>query len=298
MKKDSLVITISDINSSKSFSVNKIIKKVILWTILLTLFVVTVSFFIISKLSTNVNNLSIEKNNLKSKNSVYSKQIETKITQIESLSSQIEELGSQLDDIEEIIGINKEDDVSLIQRATLAKLSSSEKIFMLHTIPSECPLPTCITTSKFGWRTHPTTHKRQYHNGLDLRAARRTDVKVTADGVVRYVQTKNEGTLGRVVIVSHNYGFETIYGHLRFVNVKAGDVVSKGQIIAKSGNSGRSNGPHLHYEIKHANKVLNPVHFTTWNMKNYEEIFEKQRRVKWESLIKLIKNQQKKLAQQ
>jgi len=298
MKKDNLVITISDVNSSKSFRVNKIIKKVIVWTILITLFVVTISFFIISKLSTNVNSLSVEKNNLKSQNKSYSNQIESKIIQIQSLSSQIEELGSQIEEIEEIIGIDKEEDTTLIQRATLAKLTSSEKIFMLNTIPSECPLPTCVTTSKFGWRIHPTTHKKQYHNGLDLRAARRTPVTVTADGIVKYVQSKNEGTFGRVVIVSHNYGFETIYGHLRFTDVKAGDIVTKGQVIGRSGNSGRSSGPHLHYEIKHANKVLDPKHFTTWNMKNYEEIFDKQRRVKWESLIKLIKNQQKKLVQQ
>ena len=291
MKKDRLFITISDINSSKSFSVNKIIKKVILWTILIVLFVVSVSFFTISKLSTSVTSLSTERDKLTSENNIYSKQIESKI-------AQIEELGSQLEEIEEIIGIDKEDDTTLIQRATLAKLTSSEKTYMLQTIPSECPLPICTSTSNFGWRTHPTTEKRQYHNGLDLRAARRTPVKVTADGVVRYVQDKNEGTLGRVVIVSHNYGFETAYGHLRFVDVKAGDIVSKGQVIARSGNSGRSNGPHLHYEIRHANKVLNPKYFTTWNMKNYEEIFEKQRRVEWESLIKLIKNQQNKLVQQ
>lgn len=291
MKKDSLIITISDINKSKSFSVNKIIKKVILWIVLTVLFVVSVSFFTISKLSQSVNDLSIEKDKLKNENNLYSQQIESKI-------AQISELGSQLKEIEDIIGINKEDDTSLIQRATLAKLTSSEKTFMLQTIPSGCPLEVCTTTSPFGWRTHPTLKKRQYHNGIDFRAARRTPVKATADGVVRYIQDKNDGTFGRVVIISHNYGFETVYGHLRFVDVKSGDVIKKGQVIARSGNSGRSNGPHLHYEVKHANKVLDPKSFITWNMKNYEKIFEKQRRVEWESLIKLIKNQQKKLVQQ
>jgi len=291
MRKDRLVITISDINSSKSFSVNKVIKKIVFWTIVTVLAVVTISFFTISQLSKSVNDLSLDRAKLTEVNNIYSKQIESKI-------AQIEELGSQLEEIEEIIGIDKEDDTSLIQRATLAKLTSSEKIFMLQTIPSECPLEVCTPTSAFGWRTHPITKKKQYHNGLDLRAARRTPVKVTADGVVRYVQDKNEGTLGRVIIVSHNYGFETAYGHLRFVNVKAGDVVSKGQIIGKSGNSGRSNGPHLHYEIRNANKVLDPTYFARWNMNNYEEVFDKHRRVEWESLIKLIKNQQNKLVQQ
>ncbi|MGB5867039.1 MAG: M23 family metallopeptidase [Arcobacteraceae bacterium] len=291
MRKDRLVITVSDINSSKSFSVNKIIKKIIFWTIFTVFLVVSISFFTISKLTTSVNNLSNDRAKLAEENNIYSKQIEAKI-------AQIQELGSQLEEIEDIIGIDKEDDTSLIQRATLAKLTSSEKIYMLQTIPSECPLPECIPTSKFGWRTHPITKSRQFHNGLDLRAARRTDVKATADGVVRYIQDKNEGTLGRVVILSHNFGFETAYGHLRFVDVKAGDVVHKGQVIARSGNSGRSNGPHLHYEIRHANKILDPTAFTKWNLKNYEEIFEKQRRVEWESLIKLIKNQQTKLVQQ
>jgi hypothetical protein len=291
MRKDRLVITVSDINSSKSFSVNKIIKKIVFWLIVSVLLVVTISFFTISQLSKSVTNLSNDREKLTEINSLYSKQIESKI-------AQIEELGTQLEVIEEIIGMDKEHDTTLIQRATLAKLTSSEKIFTLQTIPSECPLETCTPTSPYGWRTHPITNKKKYHNGLDLRAARRTPVKVTADGVVRYVQDKNKGTLGRVIIVSHNYGFETAYGHLRFVNVKAGDVVSKGQVIGKSGNSGRSNGPHLHYEIRHANKVLNPTSFTKWNMKNYDELFDKQRRVEWESLIKLIKSQQNKLVQQ
>jgi len=291
MKKEKLVITISDINSSKSFSVNKIIKKVILWIIVVVLLVVTLSFFVISKLTTSVNELSQDREKLTTENNKYSKEIENK-------RAQIEELGMQLEEIEEIIGIEKEDDVSLLQRATLAKLTSSEKIYMLQTIPSECPLPKCVPTSKFGWRTHPITQKKRFHNGLDLRAARRTDVRATADGVVRYIQDKNEGTLGRVVIISHNFGFETAYGHLRFVDVKAGDVIHKGQLIARSGNSGRSSGPHLHYEIRYANKILNPTSFTKWNMKNYDQIFEKQRRVEWESLIKLIKSQKNKLAQQ
>jgi len=291
MKKDRLVITISDINSSKSFNVNKVIKKIIFWIIAIILVVVTISFFTISQLSKNLNNLSTDREKLTKENNLYSLQSEKKI-------NQIQELGSQLEEIEEIIGIDKGEDSSLIQRATLAKLTSSEKIFMLQTIPSGCPLEICTHTSKFGWRTHPITKKKQYHNGLDLRAARRTPVKAAADGVVKYVQDKNEGTLGRVVIISHNYGFETAYGHLRFVDVKAGDVVSKGQVVGKSGNSGRSNGPHLHYEIRHANKILDPTYFTKWDMKNYDEIFEKQRRVEWESLVKLIKNQQNKLVQQ
>ncbi|RLA81210.1 MAG: M23 family peptidase [Epsilonproteobacteria bacterium] len=291
MKKDRLVVTISDVNSSKSFSVNKIIKKVILWFLLVVFSVVGISFFTISKLSDSLNKLSDDRKVLQDENALYSNKIETKI-------KQIEELGSELEKIESIIGINTDDTNSLIQRATLAKLTSSEKSYMLQTIPNNCPLKQCKTTSKFGWRTNPITHKKQYHKGVDLRAARRTPIHSTADGVVRYTQDKNEGAFGRVIIISHNFGFETLYGHLRFVDVKVGAVVKKGQIIGRSGNSGRSSGPHLHYEVIHASKVLNPIHFIQWNMKNYEKIFEKQRRVEWESLVKLISNQNYKLEQQ
>ncbi len=291
MIKDRLVITVSDINSSKSYSVNKIIKKVILWFLLIVFSVVGISFFTISKLSDSVNKLSDDRRVLQDENAVYSNKIETKI-------KQIEELGSELEKIESIIGINTDDTTSLIQRATLAKLTSSEKSYMLQTIPNNCPLKQCKTTSKFGWRTNPVTNKKQYHKGIDLRAARRTPIHSTADGVIRYIQDKNEGAFGRVIIISHNFGFETLYAHLRFVDVKVGDVIKKGQVIGRSGNSGRSNGPHLHYEVIHASKVLNPIHFIQWNMKNYEKIFEKQRRVEWESLVKLISNQNYKLEQQ
>ena len=291
MKKDSLIITISDIDKTKSYNVNKVIKKVLFWVIISIVTIVGVSFFIISKLSDNVHHLSLDRERLQKENQVYSKKIEQK-------KELIKQLGSELENIEKIIGINQDDTASLIQRATLAKITSAQKMYMLQTIPSGCPLKQCIVTSPFGWRQHPTLHSKQFHNGVDLRAARRTPVYATADGVVRYVQDKNEGTFGRVVIISHNFGFETVYGHLRFTLVKVGDVIKKGQLIAKSGNSGRSNGPHLHYEVRHASKVLNPQNFIDWNMQNYETIFTKQRRVKWDSLIKLINNQHKILVQQ
>ena len=78
--------------------------------------------------------------------------------------------------------------------------------------------------------------------------------------------------------------------------VKTGDIGKKGDVIALSGNSGRSSGPHLHYEVRYARKVLDPKYFLKWNMKSYESIFEKQRRVKWESLVSLINEQKKKQA--
>lgn len=291
MKKDRLVITISDINSSKSYNVNKIIKKIIFWGLLSLIFIVGISFFTISKLASSVDQLSIEKDKLEQQSNFYNEQIKLKV-------EKIEQLGEKLESIEDMIGIDSDEKSDLIQRVTLAQITSAEKTYMLQTIPNNCPLEVCQSTSKYGWRTHPITGQKDFHKGIDLKAPRRTPVFATADGVVKYVQENNEGTFGRLVIIAHNFGFESVYAHLRYTDVKVGDIVTKGQQIARSGNSGRSNGPHLHYEIRYASKLVDPSDYIGWNMKNYDTIFEKQRRVKWESLVKMISNQHKKLAQQ
>jgi murein DD-endopeptidase MepM/ murein hydrolase activator NlpD len=78
-----------------------------------------------------------------------------------------------------------------------------------------------------------------------------------------------------------------------FVNV--GDIIKKGQILGLVGNSGRSTAPHLHYEVRYANMVLNPRRFVDWNLSNFEEIFKKERKIEWESLVSLINSHQTQL---
>ncbi len=289
--KNRLIVTVSDTDGTKSYNLNKIIKKAILYSVIIALLIIGVSFYSISYLNDKVGTLSQQGEELTVKNQLYSMQIKDKI-------KDIEELGDTLKEIEDIIGVEGDDEASLIQRATLAKLTSAQKTYMLQVIPNGKPLKKTKVTAKFGWRIHPITKKKKYHNGIDLKAKRKTKVFSTADGIVRYVQDKNKGAFGRMIIIAHNFGFETIYAHLRYTNVKVGDVIKKGTMIGKSGNSGLSSGPHLHYEVRYATKVLNPKYFMAWDMKNYEQIFEKQRRVKWESLVKMINNQQDKLVQQ
>ena len=289
--KDRLVVTVSDVDGTKTYNLNKIIKKTILYVIGIIFLVISVSFYYISYINNQLDILDSNSKTLKTQNTLYSMQIKDKI-------KDIEELGETLKGIEDVIGIKGDDKSSLIQRATLAKLTSAQKTFMLQTIPNGSPLKKYKVVSNFGWRIHPISKKKKYHNGIDLRAKRGTRIYSTADGVVRYVQDRNKGAFGRMIIISHNFGFETLYAHLKRTKVKVGDVIKKGQFVGYTGNSGRGSGPHLHYEVKYASKVLNPKDFVSWNMKNYEKIFEKQRRVSWESLVKLISNQNQKLVQQ
>ena len=97
--------------------------------------------------------------------------------------------------------------------------------------------------------------------------------------------------MGRVIKISHNYGFKTTFAHMSKTYVKLGEIVKKGQIIGLVGSSGRSSGPHLHYEIRYASLLLSPKNFIKWNLDTYDSIFKNERKVEWESLISLIKDQ-------
>lgn len=99
----------------------------------------------------------------------------------------------------------------------------------------------------------------QFHKGLDIAVAYGSDVVATAAGTVIFSGQK--GGYGNCVIVSHGNGLATLYGHLSQLVAKVNDKVKVGQVIAKSGNSGRSTGPHLHYEVHKNNTPVNPKLF-------------------------------------
>jgi len=112
-------------------------------------------------------------------------------------------------------------------------------------------------TSPFGPRIHPVTGAKQNHNGVDFGVPSGTDVFAPADGTVTNVWTDN--TCGMGIKISHADRYETLYCHLGQHLVKKGDVVHAGCRIAKSGNSGRTTGAHLHYTIKHNGTAINPA---------------------------------------
>ncbi|WP_375722852.1 M23 family metallopeptidase [Arcobacter sp. KX21116] len=293
-----LVITVSDVNSTKSYNIHQLFKKIIFIAIIVAFVVIAGSFWFISFLSNEISDfkgkkekeialLTEKEKKLQAQNLFYSMKIKGKV-------KDIEELSSKLDSIEEIVGLNRDTNEQIaITKATLTKITPAQKMYMLSTIPNGAPLQRISVSANFGYRIHPVTHEKKFHRGIDLRAHLKTSVFATADGVVRYVQPKNTGDYGRVIILSHNFGFETVYAHLSATKVKLGDVIKKNQVIGMTGNSGRSTGPHLHYEVRYASMVLNPRDFIDWNLKKYESIFSKQRRVQWEYLVNLIKEQQK-----
>ena len=117
------------------------------------------------------------------------------------------------------------------------------------------------TTSPFGNRINPVTNEKQFHNGIDLAAAIGTPILCPLPGKVNQVYTNDIG--GLQLIIMHTNGWRTGYAHLSKVNVKVGDTVKDGQIVALTGNSGRGTGPHLHFTLTDPsnNKVDPALHF-------------------------------------
>jgi len=114
-------------------------------------------------------------------------------------------------------------------------------------------------SDKYGYRTHPITKKRSYHYGLDFANKTGTPIYATADGVVSEVGRLK--LFGKYIKITHKFGYTTRYAHLDKSNVKKGDVVKRGEIIAEMGNTGRSTGSHLHYEVLRYNKKRNPYKY-------------------------------------
>jgi len=132
---------------------------------------------------------------------------------------------------------------------------SLEQRTLLATTPSVWPARGWVT-STFGVRVDPYTGGRVMHKGLDIAGPVGTQVLSPAEGVVIYAATR--GGYGKTVVIDHGYGVQTHYGHLLEFAVQAADKVSRGQVIGSVGNSGRSTGPHLHYEVRIRGIPQNP----------------------------------------
>jgi len=126
---------------------------------------------------------------------------------------------------------------------------------LLASTPAIVPVNGWIT-SRFGYRKSPFTGRREFHKGLDIASRKKSSIIAPADGVVTYVGLK--GLLGKVITIDHGHGMVTRFGHLYKALKKPGDKVKRGEEIALVGNSGRSTGSHVHYEVLLNGLPVNP----------------------------------------
>ncbi len=153
----------------------------------------------------------------------------------------------------------------LMTEATIQERSFQELIgyledqkSLLASTPSIWPVRGW-TTSSFGYRTSPFTGRREMHKGVDVATRTGTPIIAPADGIVIFAG--REGGFGNMVVLDHGYGLVTRYAHNSTIDVKRSQKVNRGDVIAKVGNTGRSTGPHLHYEVLVNGVAVNPTRY-------------------------------------
>jgi len=167
---------------------------------------------------------------------------------------------------------------SLDEIADLAK----EKGELLEAIPAIQPVNNedlSRIASGYGWRTDPFTKVRKFHYGMDFTAPRGTPIYATGDGRVTRADSRSTG-YGNHIRIDHGYGYTSLYGHLYKYNVRRGQRVKRGDVIGFVGSTGRSEAPHLHYEIFKDDNRINPINFYYGNLspEEFDEVLERAQR--------------------
>ncbi len=157
--------------------------------------------------------------------------------------------------------IQRQVDLAQKSQKDIERAANEKKELWAHT-PSIQPVAGRIS-ERFGMRLDPFIEKVQHHYGIDIPAEVGTKIHASADGVVEEVQNgylPNKG-YGKYLVVDHGDGFKTKYAHLHNALVREGEVVKRWQVIAEVGNTGRSTGPHLHYEVIQQDRPIDPVKY-------------------------------------
>lgn len=243
------------------------------------------------------NSIRIETLKLDTSLSSYQKNLQMYIQQMGEINARVEELDNQTERLQEIlkkqiVGKQKlpslpkkekefenqggpfvnnklrDQDVQIALQALMKKVQIREDIYnetesillkqsvLKDTLPDLYPVNVGYNSSSYGWRVDPFLGIRSFHEGLDFSAAEGDQIKATAAGMV--IATGKTSDYGNYVKIKHGGGIETRYAHASKILVKKGDLVSKDEVIALVGNTGRSTGPHLHYEIRFNGRSLDP----------------------------------------
>jgi murein DD-endopeptidase MepM/ murein hydrolase activator NlpD len=152
-----------------------------------------------------------------------------------------------------------------VQSKSLDEITSlaKDKEKLLAAIPAIQPVSNEDLTrmaSGYGWRLDPFTKARKMHKGMDFTSPRGTPIYATGNGRVIRADSKSSG-YGNHIRIDHGYGYVTLYAHLSKYNVRKGKKVKRGDLIGFVGSTGRSQAPHLHYEVRYNGKAVNPVNF-------------------------------------
>lgn len=297
-----LVLMVTDSKGSRILNINAFFKRIAIYCVI---FILTLIFFSIISISVfrheleniekNNNILSYEYKKLLTKNSELNEKIDQRIEELALVGDRVEHLeglvGLPSDGVPSDTDEYEKVNYGLQDRLEIASLAGVQKAFVMKFIPNGYPVDYYRRISDyFGYRIHPRLKRRHLHSGVDFGAEIGTPIYATADGVVEFARKHYNGGYGNLIKIDHSFGFKTYYAHLSDLLVKRGDFVKKGQIIAYSGDTGMSTGPHLHYEVRFLGAYIDPQNFIEWNMRDFDSIFKKEINIPWQSLLATINN--------
>ncbi len=158
----------------------------------------------------------------------------------------------------------------------LVKMAQNQEK-MLQSIPAIMPVlnkDLKRTASGYGWRIDPIYRTRRFHEGMDFTAPTGTDIFATGMGRVTFSGWRQG--YGNTVMIDHGFNYKTLYAHMHKIDVRVGQQVNRGEVIGKVGNTGKSTGPHLHYEVHYRGKPTNPQHyyFLDLSPEEYDEMVQ------------------------
>ncbi len=160
--------------------------------------------------------------------------------------------------VKESLDLIAGDLATLEEKSVVLERFYEQNSLMLASTPSIWPVRGYLVSS-FGKRKDPFTGEPDFHPGVDIVSRVGSPVVATADGIVLY--TSRRGAYGNTVVIDHKYGMMTLYGHLKGYNARPGKKVKRGDVIGYLGNTGRSRGPHLHYEVWVADRTVHPLDY-------------------------------------
>jgi murein DD-endopeptidase MepM/ murein hydrolase activator NlpD len=292
--KDRIIISVSTINGTRHFNVSKLFKRNAVIAMWAMLFGLIITAAVIDYLLRTVDKSQHQRTALTEQAASLRAEIEilnnSKQQLEQELSTKQDEMlqvVNRVGEIELALGLEQQYPQNLENRLDTASINSAARLAMLQLVPNGSPLEFRRRSSRFGVREHPIIGKQQHHKGVDLSASRGTPIYAPADGVVEVVRPNKQG-YGNLLKIRHAFGFSTLYAHLDSFKVKSGHFVHKGELIATSGNTGLSTAPHLHYEVHFLDRALNPQSFMDWDATNFDLVFEKERSIKWDSLVSML----------
>jgi len=290
------LVTITDYRGARHFTVSQLMRRLLAGIAASAVVIALTGSLLVHGLSSRVSGLNAELSELEVRQGAITQANQVLLEERHQLQSEVDEkaasllaMSDELESIEIMIGLRAEPDRPLAQRIDTASQTAFEKRLMLESIPSGFPVESEIVTSSFGMREHPIFERMSMHGGVDLRAPTGTPIYAAADGVIEWASTHHNSGLGKMVKIIHNYGFSTVYGHMSDIEAQVGNYVKRGQLLGYSGNTGASAAPHLHYEVRHLNRRLDPLPFLHWSMTEYDRVFAEEDRVEWESLVEVIR---------